>query len=98
VASSSTSVKQAGQQIITQKIVVLGTGNFLALEDIARISPHSYTVKCVSSVGTLILMEVEKFHSVIRHIPNGFSEITRLNKTKWRSYFDKMTILEEQKN
>ena len=43
-------------------------------------------------------MEVEKFHQVVKHIPNGFKEITRINKGKWKSFFDMLTKLEEQKN
>ncbi len=42
-------------------------------------------------------MDVEKFYTVIKHIPNGFAEITRINKNKWKSFYDKLTILEEQK-
>mgnify|MGYP001626748802 CR=1 FL=1 len=42
-------------------------------------------------------MDVEKFYTVIKHIPFGFAEITRINKNKWKSFYDKLTILEEQK-
>ena len=83
---------------MVQKIVVMGPGNMLGLEDIARISAHSYSARCVSSTGVLMQIDVEKFHNVIKHIPNGFAEITRINKIKWKSFFDKITILEEQKN
>ena len=88
-------VKQSSQQLISQKILVVGPGNMLGLEDIARIQPHSYSVRCVSQTGILLLMEVENFHSVIKHIPKGFHEITRINKMKWKSFFDKLTLLEE---
>ena len=46
----------------------------------------------------ILLIDVEKFHTVVKHIPNGFQEITRINKNKWKSFYDKLTILEEQKN
>ena len=69
----------------------------MALEDVARIKPHSYSARCVSSTGVIILMEVNKFNAVVRHIPGGFSEITRINKLKWMSFFDKLAILEDQK-
>lgn len=75
----------------------MGPGNILGLEDIARISPHSYSAKCVSQTGMILRMDVEKFYTVIKHIPSGFAEITRINKNKWKSFYDKLTILEEQK-
>jgi len=40
---------------------------------------------------------VDKFFLVIKHIPNGFAEITRINKAKWKSFFDKLTLLSQQK-
>ena len=71
----------------------MGPGNILGLEDVARIAPHSYSVKCVKD-GTLLSIDVEKFHTVMKHVPNGFAEITRVNKSKWKNFFDKLTILE----
>ena len=91
-------MKQTTQQIVTQKIVTVGPGYMLGLEDIARISPHSYSARCISQTGIIMQMEVEKFHQVVKHIPNGFKEITRINKGKWKSFFDMLTKLEEQKN
>ena len=35
---------------------------------------------------------------MVKHIPNGFQEITRINKGKWKSFFDMLTKLEKQKN
>ena len=96
--STSAPVRNNNFQTITHKIVVVGPGNMLGLEDIARITPHSYSVKCVSQSGIILCLDVEKFHQVIKHIPNGFAEITRINKAKWKSFFDKLTVLENQSN
>ena len=52
----------------------------LALEDIARMQNHSYSVKCVTPTGTILMMETDKFNGVIKHIPNGFAAITQMNK------------------
>lgn len=52
----------------TQKIVVMGPGNLLGLEDIARISAHSYEAKCVSQTGTILKIDVEKFSQVVKYI------------------------------
>ena len=82
---------------MTKKIVVMGPGNMLGLEDIARLSPHSYSVRCVSQTGVILQIDAERhFHQVVKHIPNGFQEITRINKAKWKGFFDKLTKLEEQ--
>lgn len=78
--------------------MVVGPGNILGLEDIARLSPHSYSAMCVSQHGVILQIDVDKFHQVIKHIPNGFAEINRINKARWKSFFDKLTILEEQRN
>ena len=67
------SVKANQNNQVVNKIVLLGPGNMLGLEDIARISPHSYSVKCVSQTGTILKMEVDKFHNFIKHLPNGFA-------------------------
>ena len=69
----------------------------LALEDIARMQSHSYSVKCVTPTGTILMMETDKFNGVIKHIPNGFAAITHMNKIQWKKYIDKLTLLEEQK-
>ena len=69
----------------------------LALEDIARMQNHSYSAQCITPTGTVLMMEVDKFHGVIKHIPNGFSAITQINKTSWKKFVDKLTQLEEQK-
>lgn len=96
--ASTGPVKKSNTEFVNQRIVVMGPGNLLALEDIARMQEHSYSAKCVSQTGTILMIEVDKFHQIIKHIPNGFSEITRINKNKWKSFFDKLTILEENKN
>ena len=90
--------KQVGQTLNTQRILVVGPGNFLGLEDLARLKPHSYSVRCVSTTGVIILLEPEKFNSIVKHIPDGFKEITRINKLKWKSYYDTLARLEDQKH
>ena len=55
--------------------MVCGAGTMLALEDIARMQGHSYSVKCVTPTGTILMMDVDKFHGVTKHIPNGFASI-----------------------
>ena len=82
--------------VVNHRIVVMGPGNILGLEDVARIAPHSYSVRCVKD-GVLLSIDVEKFHTVMKHVPNGFAEITRHNKAKWKNFFDKLTVLEHQK-
>ena len=75
----------------------MGPGNILGLEDIARIKPHSYSAKCVSHTGTILKMDVEKFHQVIsKYIALGFGEMQRLNKAQWKSFYDKLVVLEGQ--
>lgn len=69
----------------------MGPGKMLGLEDIARLSKHSYTAKCVSQTGTILKMDVDKFHIALKHISNGFSELTRLNKKSWRTMYEKLT-------
>ena len=46
--SCAAPVKPNQMLVRSQSIVVVGPGNMLGLEDIARITPHSYTAKCVS--------------------------------------------------
>ena len=58
----------------------MGPGNILGLEDIARISAHSYGAKCVSQTGTILKMDVDKFNQVVKHTTSGFSDIFRINK------------------
>ena len=69
-SNSSGPVKQNQnqKQTKTQNLVVLGPGNLLGLEDIASISPHSYSAKCVSQTGTILKIDVEKFHTVVKMI------------------------------
>ena len=76
----------------------MGPGNLLGLEDIARISPHSYSAKCISQTGTILKIDTEKLNGVVKVIHNGFSEIAKMNKAQWKSFYDKLTVLEEQKN
>ena len=97
-ASIVSTAKQVGQTLNTQRILVVGPGNFLGLEDLARLKPHSYSVRCVSTTGVIILLEPEKFNSIVKHIPDGFKEITRINKLKWKSYYDTLARLEDQKH
>lgn len=94
-ASSPGPVKQQTQQTFNQKIVVMGQGNILAMEDIARISPHSYSAKCVSSQGVILALDVEKFHAHLKHIPDGFNLVTKINRSKWQSFFETLTKLQE---
>ena len=94
--STAPPVKQTDMKTRIRKIIVVGPGNLLGLEDIAGISPHTYGARCVSQTGIILKMDVEKFHPVIRHIPNGFTEISKINKIKFKSFFDKLTLLEEQ--
>ena len=61
-------VRQNQTQTKTQNLVVMGPGNLLGLEDIARISPHSYSAKCVSQTGTILKIDVEKFNTVVKII------------------------------
>lgn len=47
-SQSQSAVKQNQTQTKTDNLVVMGPGNLLGLEDIARISAHSYSAKCIS--------------------------------------------------
>ena len=76
----------------------MGPGKMLGLEDIARISEHSYEAKCVSQTGTILKIDVEKFNHVVKYILNGFEEIKKINKANWKSFYDRLKILEEQKS
>ena len=58
----------SNMRYVEHKITVVGPGNILALEDLARHQPHSYSVKCVSHTGTVLIMDVERFHQVVKHI------------------------------
>lgn len=61
-ATSSPPVRQSAAQTKQQRIMVVGNGNLLGLEDIARIQPHSYSVSCESQKGVLLKIDVERFH------------------------------------
>ena len=64
---------------MTQKIMVCGPGTLLGLNDIASLQSHSYSVKCITPTGTILKMDLDRFMGVIKHIPEGYSQITKLN-------------------
>ena len=59
-----------------KKIAIMGRGNILGLEDIARMIPYSYSVKCESQNGLLLKIEVSKFQSMIKHFHRGYQRIS----------------------
>ena len=43
------------------------------------------------------MLEVEKFHAMVKHIPEGFQSIVRINRLSWKNFMDKITMLEGAK-
>ena len=76
--------------------MVCGPGTMLGLDDIASLQNHSYSVKCVTPTGTILKIDLDRFYGVIKHIPDGFSQITNLNKVILKKFIDKLTLIEEQ--
>ena len=78
-------------------MTIMGKGNILALEDIARLEPHSYSVKCVSQEGMLLMIEKGQFQNNVRHFQNGFQKINQMNTNKWKNFITAIELIDEQK-
>ena len=61
-------------------LVVLGPGQAISLDDATEMCNNSYSVKCVSTTGVVMRIEVKRWHERTKNQTETWDEIEKINK------------------